>query len=67
MEKGKEVSPVEVELTKEKVILTLPRIHRLSKKRKSWVIASTQGNIPTKVSVDGKTLKVGVNVYYSKD
>lgn len=47
------------------LILTLPIIKggRPSKSGKTTVFATTNGNQPTTVTIDGKPLIVGVNAY----
>jgi len=52
---------------KKTVTITLPLIHRESKSGKSYVIASTDGNIPFDgVMHKGKTVTCGVNCYIKK-
>lgn len=45
------------------LVIKLPIEHRASKSGKSIVVATTGGNIPAPVTVDGKTVRVGVNAY----
>ena len=55
---------MKAEITEDQVIITLPRIRQVSKSGKSMNIASTLGNKPAGIQVDGKDVIVGVNVYY---
>lgn len=47
-----------------KLIIVLPlQKPQPSVSGKTLVVASTHGNMPTEVNVDGKTLIIGVNAY----
>lgn len=46
--------------------ITVPMGRSESASGKSIVVASTRGNIPTEVVVDGKPLVVSVNAYIKK-
>lgn len=48
------------------LVITLPVDKKPSKSGKSMLIATTNGNIPSKVEVDGQTLVVSVNAYIKK-
>ncbi len=47
------------------IVITLPMTRQVSKTGKSVVIATSNGNKPTAIQVEGKTLTVGVNAYIS--
>lgn len=48
------------------LVITLPMKKEVSKSGKSIVIASSNGNKPTSIQIDGKVLTIGVNAYISK-
>jgi hypothetical protein len=48
------------------LVITLPMKKEISKSGKSIVIASSNGNKPTDIQIDGKILTIGVNAYISK-
>ena len=50
-------------LSNNELTITLPITRTISKSGKSVVIASTNGNQPTTLQFEGKTVIVGVNAY----
>lgn len=51
-------------IEKNELVLRLPINRRPSKTGKNIVIASTNGNVPSTLQVEGKTVTVGVNAYF---
>lgn len=45
------------------LVITLPMERTVSASGKSIVIATTRGNQPTGLNIDGKPLTIGVNAY----
>lgn len=58
---------VTLDSKKKELTITLPVKKTPSKSGKSILIATTSGNIPSKVEVDGKILVISVNAYIPKD
>lgn len=54
---------IEVKIENGRLIVSLPIEKHPSKTGKTMVVASTNGNQPTTVTVDGKPVIVGVNAY----
>ena len=56
---------MQVEATKDSIIITIPRNTKptVSESGKTLQVASSHGNTPTSVQVDGSPLIVGVNAY----
>ena len=53
-------------ITGKELVITLPlQAAALSASGKTYVIASTHGNIVTNAKVDGKNVIIGLNAYYS--
>lgn len=52
--------------TRLQITLDLNEVPVLSKSQKTYVVATSHGNIPTKLTVDGKTVTIGVNAYIRK-
>jgi hypothetical protein len=59
----------QMEVTQEKgnLVIKIPMNSppSLSASQKSFVVASTRGNVETNLVIDGKPVKLGVNAYYS--
>jgi hypothetical protein len=57
--------PKQMEVTQEDgmLVIRIPMVKQPSKSLKSTVIATTGGNKPTPLMIDGQNLVVGVNAY----
>lgn len=56
-----------VTLTDHSVIIEITLDPKPSKSMKSLVLASTEGNVQTEASYNGKSVVVGANVYIPRD
>lgn len=56
---------MKAELTQDKksIVITLPLIKQPSKSGKTTIVATSGGNQPSSIVVDGKVVIVGVNCY----
>lgn len=56
-----------VKIEGDNIIITLPydKSGQLSASKKSIVLATTKGNKPSDLEIDGKAVMIGVNVYVS--
>ena len=57
---------VSLDKAKKNLTIVIPVEKKESKSGKSFLIATTGGNIPTDLSVDGQPLIVSVNAYIKK-
>ena len=60
-------APMSVKIINGRLIIDMPIINpaRLSASGKSCVVATTSGNVATDAEVDGRTVTLGLNAYYS--
>lgn len=58
---------VELDEGKRELVIHVPLLPELRKSPtgKTWVVATTSGNIPSSVIINGKPLSVGVNAFIS--
>lgn len=54
---------MQVQITDNNVVITLPRIKQVSKSGKTLLVATSNGNRATTATVDGKQVVIGVNAY----
>lgn len=54
---------MDVKIQKGHLIVTLPLISRPSSSGKTILVASSGGNVATSATVDGRTVKVGLNAF----
>lgn len=54
---------MDVKIAKGNIIITLPLISRPSSSGKTTLVATSGGNVATAATVDGRTVKVGVNAF----
>jgi hypothetical protein len=51
----------------QELVIRVPMSERDSKSGKTIVVASSNGNVPTTASYNGKPIIVGLNAYINKD